>query len=117
MLLEERVLVCKAGSKRIPRGEAQPNQAPAGRAETELFQLTNHMKASHVSRKAVTASLGGLLIPAIASAHPGHYGHGVDPSSAVSFLQDHPGLDQWSLAVAVTCLALFFIRNTYRKLP
>jgi hypothetical protein len=75
------------------------------------------MKASLVSRKVVTATLGSLLIPAIASAHPGHYGHGIDPSSSTSFLQDLPGLDQMSLAVVVTCLALFFIRSTYKKLP
>jgi hypothetical protein len=75
------------------------------------------MKASLVSRKVVTAALGGFLIPAIASAHPGHYGHGVDPSSTTSILQYLPGLDQLSLAAVVTCLALFFIRNTYRKLP
>jgi hypothetical protein len=75
------------------------------------------MKASLVSRKVVTAALGGFLIPTIASAHPGHYGHDVDPSSATSFLQDLPGLGQLPLAAVVTCIALFFIRNTYRKLP
>jgi hypothetical protein len=75
------------------------------------------MKASLVSRKVVATILGGLLIPAIASAHPGHYGHGIDPSSTTSFLQDLPGLGQLSLAVAITCLALFLIRDTYKKLP
>jgi hypothetical protein len=75
------------------------------------------MKAPLVPRKIFMTTLAGLLIPASASAHPGHCGHGVDPATTTNFPQELTGLGPLSMAVAVTCLALFFIRNTYRKLP
>jgi hypothetical protein len=117
LLLAGRVLVCNPGSKQNPRGEEAPIPAPPVSAAIGTFQLTIRMNAPLFTRNILTATLASLLIPTSASAHPGHYGHGADQSCATNPLQSLQGLDPLPLAVVITCLALFFVRHTYRKLP
>ncbi len=75
------------------------------------------MKIQIDPRLLVTTTLANLLFSGSASAHPGHYGHGVDPSATTGILHDLTGLGPLGLACILTCLALFLGRGIYRNLP
>ncbi len=75
------------------------------------------MKIKLHPRSVVTTALASVLFSGSASAHPGHYGHGVDPSASTGFLHDLAGLGPLVLACILTCLALYFGCGIYRKLP
>lgn len=75
------------------------------------------MKIQLDLRLVVTTALANLLFSGSASAHPGHYGHGVDPSTTTGFLQNLTSIGPLALACSLTCLALFLGRGIYRNLP
>ena len=75
------------------------------------------MKIKLDPRAVVTTALASLLLSGNVSAHPGHYGHGVDPSVSTGFLDDLTNLGPFALACALTCFALFLGRSIYRNLP
>ena len=75
------------------------------------------MKNQLHPRLVLTTVLANLLFSGSASAHPGHYGHGVDPSVTTGFLQNLSNFGPLALGCCLTCIAFYLGRGIYRNLP
>jgi hypothetical protein len=63
-------------------------------------------------------TVASFILSGSASAHPGHYGHGVDPSATTTgILEGITSLGPFGLGGILACVALYLSRGIYRNLP